>query len=458
MIYLKHISLSFAQKVIFDDLSWTITEKSRIGLVGDNGTGKTTLFRVLLGQQEPDQGVVDITGQRNRTLSYLPQDLVELEEVPLMAYLKKRTGIAQAEEEIRLLEHRITCAATRGDEDNDGEEHLRAYESALARFQGRDGYAFEAKAGQVLRGLGFRERDFGKPCTSFSGGWKMRILLAVILLSQPDIMLLDEPTNHLDTESMEWLESYLKDYQGTLIAIAHDRFFLDKMVDSVAELADGRLTLYRGNYSYYLEEKERRRAALEKEMALQEMQIKKTQEFIDRFRYKATKAKQVQSRIRALEKYAPLRAETSGRTVRIRFPEGPKSGRDVLVAQNLGKRYGDLEVFRDVSLIVQRGQKVALVGINGSVKATLSRLLSGGEKPTSGTVSHGPNVNLAFFSQESAENLVYAGTVWEEISAVPSRCNDQERRNLLGAFLFSGDDIFKPVSVLSGGEKSRRPC
>ncbi|MDD5168812.1 MAG: ABC-F family ATP-binding cassette domain-containing protein [Syntrophales bacterium] len=454
MIYLKNISLSFAEKVIFDDISWTIHEKSRIGLVGDNGTGKTTLFRAILGEQELDGGTIEIMGQRGKKISYLPQDLIELEPIPLLLHLKKRTGIAGIEGEMAAYEKKITAYAGDG-EDEGYRKLLKDYETVVSRFQAREGYAFEARAGQILRGLGFQEKDFARPCSEFSGGWKMRIQLAVILLSQPDIMLLDEPTNHLDTESMEWLESYLRDYQGTLITIAHDRFFLDKMVDHIAELAAGHVTIYRGNYSYYLEEKERRLAALEKEMALQKAEIKKTQDFIERFRFKATKAKQVQSRIRALEKYDPIRMEAQAKTVKIRFPEGSKSGKDVIIAENLGKHYGDLEVFRDVSLSVYRGQKVALVGVNGSGKSTLSRILSGTEPPTEGKITYGLNVKMAFFSQESAENLEYSGTVWEEIRSVSSRSNDQDRRNLLGAFLFSGDDIFKPVSVLSGGEKSR---
>lgn len=455
LIYLKNISLSFAHKVIFDDMSWTIHEKSRIGLVGDNGTGKTTLLRAILGQQELDSGTIDIAGRKNKSLAYLPQDLIELEPVPLMSYLKKRTGIAQMEEAIQEQERDIAALPSDQKDHDTYQRLLKTYEEAVSLYQSRDGYAFEAKAAQVLRGLGFREDDFLRSCAEFSGGWKMRILIAVILLSQPDIMLLDEPTNHLDTESMEWLESYLKDYPGTLITIAHDRFFLDKMVDQIVELAGGRLAIYRGNYSNFLEEKEKRLAALEKEMALQQAEIKKTQDFIERFRYKATKAKQVQSRIRMLEKYTPVRTGSQARTVKIRFPEGQKSGKEVLAVHGLCKSYGNLEVFRDISLTVHRGQKVALVGVNGSGKSTLSRILSGSEAPTGGDVAYGLQVKMAFFSQESAENLVYSGTVWEEINAVPSRSNDQERRNLLGAFLFSGDDIYKPVSVLSGGEKSR---
>jgi len=277
----------------------------------------------------------------------------------------------------------------------------------------------------------------------------------VILLSRPDIMLLDEPTNHLDTESMEWLESYLKDYPGTLITVAHDRFFLDKMTATIAEIGRGRLTIYKGNYSWYLREKERRLAVREKERLLQHSEIKRTEAFIERFRYKATKAKQVQSRLRILEKFSPLEAGESEQAVRIKFPAGTKSGKEVVAVRNLGKKYGGVPVFSEVGFTLHRGERVALVGVNGAGKSTLSRLLGGVEAPSTGEIRYGLNVQMAFFSQESAENLRYDRTVWEEALDVPSSSHDQERRNLLGAFLFSGDDIHKPVSVLSGGEKSR---
>ncbi|MGZ3580509.1 MAG: ABC-F family ATP-binding cassette domain-containing protein, partial [Syntrophales bacterium] len=294
-----------------------------------------------------------------------------------------------------------------------------------------------------------------KNCAEFSGGWKMRILIALILLSTPDIMLLDEPTNHLDTESMEWLESYLKNYHGTLLAIAHDRVFLDKMVNQIVELANHRLTVYKGNYSYYLTEKERRLEALKKQMALQRGELKKTQEFIERFRYKATKAKQVQSRIKMLERFEVIESERSRRQVHIRFPEAPKSGRDVVSARQVGKRYGDLCVFNSFDLTIHRGEKIALVGVNGAGKSTMARILSCVEEPSSGTVTYGLNVTMAFFSQESAQNLDYRRTIWDDVCLTGGRSNDQERRNLLGTFLFSGNDIYKEISVLSGGEKSR---
>lgn len=452
MIYLKNISLSFADRRIFDNITWMIPEKSRVGLVGDNGTGKTTLFKAVLGMVDLDQGDIEIPNRKNRMIGYLPQDLVELEPLPLIDYLRKKSGIADLEHTLKDCENRISLCH------HDSAEHhgiLKVYEATAARFQVIEGYRFDAKAKQILNGFGFREKDFVKNCAEFSGGWKMRILIALILLSAPDIMLLDEPTNHLDTESMEWLESYLKNYHGTLLTIAHDRVFLDKMVNQIVELSNHRLTVYKGNYSYYLAEKDRRLEALKKQMALQRTEIKKTQEFIERFRYKATKAKQVQSRIKMLERFELIELERGGKRVHLQFPEAPKSGREVVSVRKVSKNYGEVNVFRAIDLTIHRGEKIALVGVNGAGKSTLARILSGTEEPSSGTVTYGLNVSMAFFSQESAQNLDYQRTVWDEVNLAGSRGNDQEKRNLLGAFLFSGDDIYKEISVLSGGEKSR---
>ena len=452
MIYLRDVSLSFADRKIFDKINWTITDRGRVGLVGDNGTGKTTLLRAILGIVDLDGGSIEIPDRKRATIGYLPQDLVELEPAPLMDYLRRKSGITELEEAVNRGEEALSQA---GQDDPAHEKLLKEYEAAVARFNARDGYAFDAQAKQVLAGFGFRNSDFTKNCVDFSGGWKMRIMLAVILLSRPDIMLLDEPTNHLDTESLEWLESWLKDYSGTIVAIAHDRVFLDKIVTVIAELANRTITIYKGNYSYYLAEKERRREALKKEMELQRAEIKRIKEFVERFRYKATKASQVQSRVKQLEKFNLLQEEGNGKTVTIRFPESPRSGKEVLTVRHLAKSYGDLTVFHDVNFTLYRGEKSAVVGVNGAGKSTLSRILSGAEAPSAGEVSTGLNVKMAFFSQESAQNLNYKRTIWEEVNAAGTRSNDQERRNLLGAFLFSGDDIYKEISVLSGGEKSR---
>ena len=452
MIYFRNVSLSFLDKKLFDNINWTIHPKSRIGLVGDNGTGKTTLFRTILDQVNPDYGMIEIPGKKQKTFGYLPQDLVELESIPLIDFLKRKSGIAAIEESIRDLEYNLSRIKQNTTEYS---EISQKYSDALAHFSALDGYAFEARAKQVLKGFGFKESDFAHNCDLFSGGWKMRILLTSILLAKPDIMLLDEPTNHLDTESMEWLESYLKNYPGTIIVISHDRFFLDKIALQIAELSSCNIHIYKGNYSYYLTEKDRRHAALKKEMELQKAQIKKIEEFVERFRYKATKASQVQSRVKMLEKFSAVTLETKTKSVSMKFPEGKKSAREVVKVTDIGRSYGNLNVFENLNFTLFRGDKVAFVGVNGSGKSTLSRLLSLSEQPSHGSIKHGDGVNMAFFSQESSQNLNYEKTIWEEINSVPAKASDQDKRNLLGAFLFSGDDIHKPISILSGGEKSR---
>ena len=452
MIYFRNVSLSFLDKHLFHQINWTIHPKSRIGLVGDNGTGKTTLFRAILDQVHLDEGFIDIPDRKQKKIGYLPQDLVELEAIGLIDYLRQKSGIEELEKTIRDLEIQISHSKP-----NTHEYSLltRHYTEKTSEFSARDGYAFEARAKQILKGFGFLESDFAKTCDLFSGGWKMRILLTSILLARPDIMLLDEPTNHLDTESMEWLESYLKDYPGTILVISHDHFFLDKIATQIAELAHCQIHVYKGNYTYYLTEKDRRLEALKKEMELQKTQIKKIEDFVERFRYKATKASQVQSRIKMLEKFHEIKIDANAKSVVMRFPEGRKSVKEVVKVTNLGHAYGDLSVFSGLNFTLFRGDKVAFVGVNGSGKSTLSRLLSLSEQPSEGAVKYGDHVNMAFFSQESSQNLNYANTIWEEVNAVATSADDQMKRNLLGAFLFSGDDIYKTVGVLSGGEKSR---
>jgi ATP-binding cassette subfamily F protein 3 len=452
VIYFRNVSLSFLDKKLFDNINWTIHPKSRVGLVGDNGTGKTTLFRAILEQIHLDSGIIDIPNRKQKTIGYLPQDMVELESIALIDFLKRKSGIAAVEESIKDLEHQLSKIKQNTSEYS---ELSQAYSDATAHFAAMDGYAFEARAKQVLKGFGFKESDFTQSCDLFSGGWKMRILLTSILLAKPDIMLLDEPTNHLDTESMEWLESYLKDYPGTIIVVSHDHFFLDKIALQIAELSSCNIHIYKGNYSHYLTEKDRRHAALKKEMELQRAQIKKIEEFVERFRYKATKAAQVQSRVKMLDKFSSVKLEGKTKSVTMKFPEGKKSAKEVVKAIDLGHNYGDLNVFSNLNFTLFRGDKVAFVGVNGSGKSTLSRLLSLSEQPSQGEVKYGDGVNMAFFSQESSQNLNYENTIREEINSVPTKASDQEKRNLLGSFLFSGDDIFKSISVLSGGEKSR---
>lgn len=451
MISLENISIGFQEKILFDNLNWRIPMGSRIGLVGNNGTGKTTLFRALVGFVQPDKG--NITLPLNQRIGYLPQDLIELtSNIDLISYLKEKSGIAKLEHSLKLCEEHLTSLSA---ESNNYQTALKKYEKISNLFEYRGGYTFSVQAHKVLKGLGFREKDFNRQCTEFSGGWKMRIILASILLSFPDILLLDEPTNHLDTESLEWLEGWLQIFSGTIIVISHDRYFLDKLMTQIAELAHQKLTIYQGNFSYYLKEKEIRHDLLQKEAKGQQEKIAKTESFINRFRYKNTKATQVQSRIKMLEKMQIVKIDKTPKKAAIYFPKCPRSGDKVVSIENLAKEYEEIPVFSGLNFTLHRSEKVALVGVNGAGKSTLSRLISKREEPTAGKVDLGHKVNLAFFSQESSENLDYNRTIWEEISAESSSMTSGERRSLLGAFLFSGDDIYKPISILSGGEKSR---
>lgn len=447
---IRNLSLRYGEKILFDRIGWTIPDRARVGLVGDNGAGKSTLLKTVLGKVQPDSGTVEIP--RGARLGYLPQDLVELGGGTVMETLRDRCGVADLE--AALAECEAELAALEAD-DPKLPETLARHERLVQAHGALDAYAFEARARRVLKGLGFAEGDADRPCETFSGGWKMRIALASLLLQDPEILLLDEPTNHLDTESMEWLEAFLKNSRCTLVTVSHDRRFLDNVVTTIAELCRGNLTLYPGDYEDFLRQRDEREERLAREAEAQREVIEKAERFISRFRYKATKAAQVQSRIRMLEKMETVKIDAPPPTVAFRFPDPPRSGLLVLKAENLSKGYGGKPVFRGVNLEIRRGEKIALVGVNGAGKSTLSRLLAGIEAPDSGTVTRGHGVKLAFYSQEMADNLSTEGTVWDEACSVLSRTTPQERRDLLGAFLFSGDDIAKPVRVLSGGEKAR---
>ncbi|MBR4195780.1 MAG: ABC-F family ATP-binding cassette domain-containing protein [Synergistaceae bacterium] len=447
MIDIKNLSLSFGEHVIFRGLNLQITNSARLGIVGANGAGKTTLLRVIMGEVEADSGVIERS--RGLTVGCLPQDLAELESVPLMQYLKDKAGISQAEAKLRAVEEKLSQSA------ENHEALLQEYSRLERRFEDSGGFSFEAMAMKVLRGLGFRKGDESKNCRDFSGGWKMRIAMAGLLLSSPDVLLLDEPTNHLDTESMEWLEGWLRTHKGAVVSVSHDTRFLENTAENIADLEHGVITLYPCSYDEYLQAKEQSRELLRKAFARQQSEIRHIESFIDRFRYKATKAAQVQSRIKQLEKIERIELSQDAKSVKLTIPEAPPSGREVLRVSDLAKYYDGVKVFEGVNFVIERGERVALVGVNGAGKSTLLRLLSLTESPTSGSIKHGHNVKFSYYSQESAQNISYSNTVWEEARSVSSKLNDVERRNLLGAFLFSGDEIYKPAGVLSGGEKAR---
>ena len=409
------------------------------------------MLRLISGLKEPDKG--SVTTPKSRAIGYLPQDLVEIENMPLINYLEKQAGLDSLSREIRRVESELSSLV----EDSELlESTLARHERLQKEFDAKEGFNFEIKVVQILRGLGFNpERDSIKMTEEFSGGWKMRIALASLLLSDNDILLLDEPTNHLDSESMEWLETWLRDYKGTIIAVSHDRRFLENVVTSVVELAFAKINIFSCGYKAYLVEREERINRINAEAEQQREKINETEKFIERFRYKASKARQVQSRIKQLNKIKIQETIASTRNVNFKFPEAPRSGLNVITSKNLSKYYDDNKVFEGIDLNISRGERVALVGINGAGKSTLLRILNQTEHPSSGEIKIGHNVKKAFFSQESAENLNYERTVIEEINSADSELLEGAKRNLLGAFLFSGDDIYKRISVLSGGEKSR---
>ena len=449
MIDIRNLKLAFGERVIFNEASLQINDNARLGIVGSNGTGKTTLLKIMAGLLEPDSGIIERS--KNLSIGYLPQDLTELENIPLIDFLKARAGISDIEKRLRSVENKLSL-------ENQNTENLLTEHSKLERmFENLGGFQFESISLKILHGLGFKNGDELKSCNEFSGGWKIRIALAAILVSPHNMLLLDEPTNHLDTESMEWLENWLRIYKGGIVAISHDVRFLENIANNIAEPSNGKIILYPYSYDDYLIIKEQNQAMLEKNYAAQQNKIKKIESFIDRFRYKATKAAQVQSRIKQLEKIERIELNPAGsnKIVKINIPEAPASGLEVLKIQSLAKNYDGVNIFHDVTFTINRGERVALVGVNGAGKSTLLRLVSLNEDPSSGIIKYGHNVKAAYFSQDSAQNLDYSKTVWEEAKNTQSKLNEPQRKNLLGAFLFSGDDINKSIKILSGGEKAR---
>ncbi len=453
MISLQDISLRLGVRTLFDSLSWHINPRSRVGLIGGNGSGKTTLLRVILGDIAPESGSVVMP--KDMTIGYLPQQQTALSGSTVMSYLRERCGLHEVEARLREAEQAISRVPHDSPSYQDA---LSRYESAHERMMQLEGHVFEPRAERILRGLGFREGASAAACHSFSGGWQMRICLAALLLVDPDVMLLDEPINHLDTDSMEWLEQYLKSYRGTIITVAHDRAFLDRVTNIIAALQGGAIETYTGNYSDFLGQQAEQQQLYERQARKLERERAHLESFVERFKAKATKAAQARSRQKMLERLdtPESRSTDGGQAACIRFPPCRKSGLEVFAATGLAKQYGALRVFSDLDLRISRGEKTGLIGVNGAGKSTLLRLLTHAEQPSAGEVVHGANLDIGYFSQSAGDVLAAAdGSVWDNVNRLRGEATPQQVRNLLGAFLFRGDDTDKPVSVLSGGERSR---
>ncbi|MDI6739379.1 MAG: ABC-F family ATP-binding cassette domain-containing protein [Candidatus Edwardsbacteria bacterium] len=453
MIQLSNITVSFGDKDLFRDITWNVGIGERVALVGPNGAGKTTLFRIALGLQQPSAG--GRAASRKMRMGYLPQEEVALSgravlEEAMSVFADRHAMRDEAEELSRLM-------AAMPQDDPELPAVIKRYGELHHLFEGQDGYQLENRAKSVLQGLGFRECDLGRPVETFSGGWRMRLALAKLLLEEPSYLFLDEPTNHLNIEAMDYLESYLKDFKGAMAIISHDRYFIDRTVKKIYELELGRLSVYHVNYTGYLDEKEKRRDLLIKQQEEQDREIEHVREFISRWKGSYTKRHMVTSREKKLEKLLAARVEINKTTksFRLNLPEPPHAGRFLIELNNAAKYYDDALVFEHVSLALENGHKLGLVGVNGAGKTTLLKILAGVEPLTTGEKKVSPQAKSAYFAQHTAEMLDPDQTVYESVEAVVPRETPGRIRAILGSFLFPGDDVFKKVSVLSGGEKSR---
>jgi ATP-binding cassette, subfamily F, member 3 len=451
MIQLSAAGKRFGPKLLFENLDWLITPNERVGLVGANGTGKSTLLKVLGGLESLDYG--SIISAKNTTFGYLPQDGLQLSGRTVFAEcMSVFSSLRALEQEMEELTHKI---AELDHTSNEYAQVADRYQAILSEFRVKDGYALDSQVGTVLDGLGFRKEDWTRYTEEFSGGWQMRIALAKLLLSKPNLLLLDEPTNHLDLETRNWLEQYLLQYPFAYVLISHDRYFLDVTVNRTAEIWNKKVQFYSGNYEKYLTEKQERRDTLVAAYKNQRDRIEQLEAFINRFRAQATKAKQVQSRIKELEKIERIEIPPDEKTIHFTFPQPKPSGRTVVECTDVAKSYGPKEVFRNVNFTIQRGDRIALVGVNGAGKSTLIKLLAGSEPLSEGTLKLGHNVDPDYFAQDQYKELDPDRRMLDDLSDVAVQKSITELRGVLGCFLFSEDDVFKPIGVLSGGERNR---
>jgi ATP-binding cassette subfamily F protein 3 len=451
VIQLSALTKSFGDRTLFDNVTWQIDDGERVGLFGPNGAGKTTLLRILAGLEEADAGAV--VKPAGLTIGYLPQDgLMHSGRSVYEEVSSAFQPLLDVKAEMHDIEHKLgDTSIPQGDHD----AMLSRYAELQDRFRIAEGYSMDLRIATVLRGLGFTGDEADRRCETFSGGWQMRIALAKLLLGRPNLLLLDEPTNHLDLEARNWLEQYLGAYPYAVILVSHDRYFLDTVVTRITDIHLRKLTDYVGNYSTYVEQRVAMLERLRQAKREQDEEVARIRMFIDRFRYQATKAAQVQSRIKLLERVVPIDVPPERKRIHFRFPDCSRSGRTVLELSHVRKAYGDLVVFRDASLHVERGDRIALVGPNGSGKSTLMRLLSGEESPDGGGRHVGHQVVMEYFAQDEATRLDPALTVYETLATGSPTDMVPAIRNLLGGFLFSGDDVYKRAGVLSGGERTR---
>lgn len=451
MIQLQSAGKRYGHKLLFEGTDLLITPRDRVGLVGANGTGKSTLLKILAGHETLDYGGVSIA--KGISAGYLPQDGLSLSGKTIfdecISVFSRLRGMEAELEQLTSKMAEVDHTST------EYEQIADRYHQIEHEFRVHDGYAIEAQVGAVLAGLGFRPEDWNRKTEEFSGGWQMRIALAKLLLQKPNLLLLDEPTNHLDLESRNWLEGYLSEYPFAFVLISHDRYFLDVTVNRIIEIWNKKIWTYSGNYEKYLSQKDQRQEQLEAAYRNQRERIEQLEVFINRFRYQATKAKQVQSRIKELEKIERIQLPEEEKTIHFSFPQPKPSGRIVAEFEGVAKSYGTKEVFRDVSFMIERGDRIALVGVNGAGKSTLIKLLAGIEPLSAGEYKLGHNVQFDYFAQDQYKELDQEARIIDDLGRVSPSSRETDLRNLLGCFLFSGDEVFKRIGVLSGGERNR---
>src|SRR6201997_4139602 len=451
MIQLSGAGKRFGHKLLFENADWLITPRDRIGLVGGNGTGKSTLMKVLAGMDTFDYGTLTVA--KGTSAGYLPQDGLTISGRSVF------DECMSVFDDLRAMETELeSLTQSMAELDHTSPEYdavADRYHRVEHEFRTRDGYSIESEVGRVLMGLGFGKEDWPRLTDEFSGGWQMRLALAKLLLQKPNLLLLDEPTNHLDLEARNWLEEYLQNYPHAFLLISHDRYFLDVTVDKIAEIWNKRFWFYTGNYDKFLAQKTQRNEQMQAAYRNQRDRIEQLEVFINRFRYQATKAKQVQSRIKELEKIERIEIPPEEKTIHFSFPQPKASGRIVAEFHGVAKSYGPKEVFRDVDFMIERGDRVALVGVNGAGKSTLIKLLAAIEPLSSGEYKHGHNVDCDYFAQDQYKELNPDARILDDLGEVSPRSTQTELRSLLGCFLFQADDVFKRIGVLSGGERGR---